>query len=121
MDDNEVIELLDRWRLWSRLNNSELGFKTSQMVQLSKCSDGLPQRNLDRNDQDCERLDAAISSMPKKMSKLIKLKYLYGWINRDTAKALDMNINTFKILAVQCRAWLAGRLSQQNTKQNKKL
>ncbi len=104
--------LLDRWRAWSQ-DKDNLGFKSRTienrlMVEGANSSRG---KGETIEDPGCEVLDSVISSMPEKMHKTIKLKYLYGWRNKDTAKKLKMTTSSFKIFLVRCRAWLCGRLS----------
>lgn len=114
MGEEELERLLDRWREWSSGGSSGLGFK-NRSIEHQLMIEGAITRLTGSNvteDPECERLDAAISNMPARMHKAVKLKYLFGWTNKDASKAMKMPLPTYKILMVRCRSWLCGRLSE---------
>lgn len=113
MEERELELLLDLWREWSHSNDFGLGFK-SKTIESELMVSGAVTRitgSHTMESPECERLDAAISKMPDRMKKAIKLKYLFGWTNKDAAKAMRIAIPTYKQLTFRCRAWLCGRLS----------
>ena len=113
MDDRELENLLDRWRDWSS-DGARTGFKT-RTIEHQLMIEGAVTRTTGshvKEDPECERLDAAISAMPLNMHKAIKLKYLFGWTNKDAAKVFKMAIPTYNQLMQRCRAWLCGKLTR---------
>lgn len=115
MDDRELQNLLIRWRKWSRTHNA-LGFK-SISVEYRLMREGVTDKvtgSYEIEDIECEILDIAISKMPKSMKKIIKLKYLFGWTNKDAAKTQSMSLASYKTILITSRAWLCGHLTNQN-------
>lgn len=114
MEERELDLLFDRWRAWSHSDNFGIGFK-SYVIEHQLMIEGAVTRVTGGTvieDEECERLDAAISKMPPTMKKAVKLKYLFGWTNKDAAKAMRMAIPTYKQLNQRCRSWLCGRLTE---------
>lgn len=113
MDDRELDNLLDRWRDWSS-DAAQTGFKT-RTIEHQLMIEGAVTRTTGsqvKEDPDCEKLDAAVSAMPTQMHKAVKLKFLFGFTNKDAAEALKMAIPTYKSLIQRCRAWLCGKLTE---------
>ena len=112
MDERELDILFDRWRDWSS-DGSQTGFK-NKTIEYQLMTQGVVTRSTGSNvkeDPECEKLDAAISAMPKQMHKAVKLKFLFGFTNKDASKELKMPLPTYKSLIQRCRAWLCGRLT----------
>jgi len=112
MEERELDILFDRWRDWSS-DGEQTGYKT-KTIEYQLMTEGAVTRSTGSNvkeDPDCEKLDAAISAMPKQMHKAVKLKFLFGFTNKDASKALKMPLPTYKSLIQRCRAWLCGRLT----------
>ena len=113
MDDRELQNLLTRWRTWSRSTSNGIGWSYST-IEYRLMLEGVTQSvtgSRDKEDPECEVLDSAISRMPKKMKKIIKLKYLFGWLNKDSAIELNMSLTSYKNTLIQSRAWLCGHMS----------
>jgi len=113
MTDNELQNLLVLWREWSQSSNSCLGYSNST-IEYRLMSQGITAKitgSKDFENKDCEILDFAISKMPQRMKKIIKLKYLFGFLNKDAAKTLNMSLAGYKSFLIQSRAWLCGHLS----------
>lgn len=118
MDDRELQNLLTRWRAWSCSGGNGLGFSNSTVEHRLMCQ-GVTDKvtgSHDLEDEECEVLDCAISNMPSRMKKVIKLKYLFGWLNKDAAKTLNMSLASYKSFLIQSRAWLCGHLSNSKIK-----
>jgi len=116
MDDKELQNLLIRWKIWSKISNNILGFSNST-VEHRLMVGGITDKitgSFENEDSQCEILDCAISKMPVRMKKVIKLKYLFGWLNKDAAKTLNMSLASYKSYLIQSRAWLCGNLSNLN-------
>jgi DNA-directed RNA polymerase specialized sigma24 family protein len=112
MEEKELEILFDRWRDWSS-DGSQTGFKT-RTIEYQLMIEGAVTRSTGSNvkeDPECEKLDAAVSAMPQQMNKAVKLKFLFGFNNKDGAKALKMAVPTYKNLIQRCRSWLCGRLT----------
>lgn len=112
MEEHELERLLDLWREWSHSAPSG-GFK-NRTIEHQLMIEGAITRATGSHtleSPDCERLDAAISKMPDRMKKAVKLKYLFGWTNKDAAKAMHVSIPTYKQLTYRCRSWLCGQLT----------
>lgn len=113
MDDKQLQALLMRWRNWSRSNFDELGYKSVtveyELMKSGNISKQTGSKTIE--DKECEELDKAIAVMPHKMKKIIKLKYLFHWLNKDAAKVLGMSLPSYKNQIVLCRSWLCGKLS----------
>lgn len=113
VDERELDHLLDRWRDWSS-DGFNTGYKT-RTIEHQLMIEGAVTRSTGSNvkeDPDCEKLDAAISMMPSNMKRAIKLKYLFGFTNKDAAQTLKLPLPTFKSLIQRCRAWLCGKLTE---------
>jgi len=113
MEESDLDVLFDRWRDWSS-DGAQTGFKT-RTIEHQLMIEGAVTRATGSNikeDPECELLDAAISKMPHQMKKAVKLKFLFGWTNKDAAKALHMAQPTYKQLIQRCRSWLCGKLTQ---------
>ncbi len=112
MEETELEILLDLWREWASTTPTG-GFKKrsieSQLMIEGVITRGTGSHTLES--PDCERLDAAIAKMPDKMKKAIKFKYLFGWTNKDAAKAMKMSLPTYKQFTYRCRSWLCGKLT----------
>ncbi len=116
MCEREMEKLLDLWREWADAC-SQGGFKT-RTIEHQLMIEGAITRTTGSNTLEspaCEQLDAAISKMPDRMKKAVKLKYLFGWTNKDAAKTLKMSISSYKNFTVRCRKWLCNEFSGENT------
>lgn len=114
MEERELERLLDLWREWSQSNCTGMGFK-NRTIEHQLMIEGAVTRATGSNvmeSPECERLDAAISKMPPQMKKVIKLKYLFGFTNKDAAKTMRMAVPTYKNLTYRCRSWLCGILTR---------
>ncbi len=113
MEERELEKLLDLWREWSQSNCTGTGFK-NRTIEHQLMIEGAITRATGSHvmeSPDCERLDAAISKMPPQMKKVIKLKYLFGFTNKDAAKAMRMTTTPYKNLVSRCRSWLCGMMT----------
>ena len=113
MDERDLDRLLDRWREWSQSNCTGMGFK-NRTIEHQLMIEGAVTRATGSHvieDPACEILDSAISKMPPQMKKVVKLKYLFGWTNKDAAKVMHMSVPTYKQLSFRCRSWLCGKLT----------
>lgn len=114
MDDKELQTLLVRWRIWSQSNYDSLSY-SSTSIEYKLMNEGMVIRstgNITIEDVECESLDHAISKMPKRLKKIIKMKYLFKWLNKDAAKALSISMPSYKDRVVQSRMWLCGKLTK---------
>jgi len=117
MDDQELQALLVRWRNWSQCH-SDLGFK-SITIEYKLMREGVTNKvtgSHEIEDTDCEILDCAISRMPNRMKKVIKLKYLFGWTNKDAARTVKMSLAGYKTYLISSRSWLCGHMSNSKIK-----
>lgn len=113
MDDKDLQILLKRWREWSNSDFGALGY-CSNTIEFTLMNEGMVIKstgNTYSDNPDCELLDHAIAIMPKNLKKIIKMKYLYGWTNKDAALTLKMALPTYKDLIMRSRMWLCGKLS----------
>jgi len=117
MTDRELQIILDRWREWSQLGIAgSSGYKTRTiehqlMIEgaLTKITGGFVV-----DDPECELLDSAIATMPIRMKKTIKLKYLFNFTNKDASLALKMTLSTYNRYVVRCRDYLGRALSKKS-------
>jgi len=112
MDEQTIEKLLDLWREWSSTSSTG-GFK-NRTIEHQLMIEGAITRATGSHTLEspaCERLDAAISKMPDRMKKAVKLKYLFGWTNKDAAKAMKMSIPSYRQFTNRCRSWLCGKLT----------
>jgi len=112
MNEKELEKLLDLWREWS--SSSQTGGFKNRTIEHQLMIEGAITRTTGSHTMespDCERLDAAISKMPDRMKKAVKLKYLFGFTNKDGAKAMRMPIPTYRKFTDRCRIWLCAKLS----------
>jgi len=113
MEEQDLEKLLDLWREWSQSNINGSGFK-NRTIEHQLMIEGAVTRATGSHvleSPDCERLDAAISKMPDRMKKAVKLKYLFAWTNKDAAKAMKMSVPTYKQFTTRCRSWLCGKMT----------
>ncbi len=114
MDDNELKMLLIQWREWSRSSNESLGYN-SKSIEYTLMKEGMVIKATGSNvseNIECELLDHAIALMPQKLKKIIKLKYLFHWLNKDAAKTLGMSVPSYKDHVIRSRMWLCGKLTK---------
>lgn len=112
VSEQQIEKLLDLWREWSHSSPSG-GFK-NRTIEHQLMIEGAITKATGSHTMEspaCERLDAAIAKMPDRMKKVIKFKYLFGWTNKDAAKAMGIAIPTYKQLAGKSRTWLCGQLT----------
>lgn len=112
MEEHELETLLDLWRDWS--HSTPMGGFKNRTIEHQLMIEGATTRvtgSHSLESPDCERLDAAISKMPDKMKKAVKLKYLFGWTNKEAAKTMRMSIPTYKQFTYRCRSWLCGKMT----------
>lgn len=114
MDDKELQLLLKTWREWSRSNFESIGYN-SVTIEYKLMKEGMVIKSTGSNvieNPECELLDHAIAIMPYKLKKIIKLKYLFHWLNKDAAKVLGMSVPSYKDHVMRSRMWLCGQLTK---------
>lgn len=112
MEEHEIEKLLDLWRDWS--HSSQTGGFKSRTIEHQLMIEGAITRATGSHvfeSPECERLDSAIAKMPDRMKKAVKLKYLFGWTNKDAAKTMTMSIPAYRQFINRCRSWLCGKLT----------
>lgn len=63
-----------------------------------QCSNQEPQ-----DDDTLVFLDGLIARMPKNLKKIIKLKYLFGWRNKDAAHSMNVGLTKYKETVIKAR------------------
>ncbi len=114
LTDNYLQIILDRWRSWSQSNTIGVsGFK-SRSIEHQLMTEGVLTRitgGFVIEDIECELLDSTIASMPIRMKKAIKGKYLFNFRNKDGAKDLKISVSTYKRFINRCREYLLNEMA----------
>lgn len=113
LSDNDIQICLTIWQRWAATDNHKLSFSSmNYKIGLRDTKSLLLLKNKAEHGRiDSLTLDQAIASMPKKMRKAIKLKYLFGFVDSESAQVLCIHDNDFDHYIFQCRRYLARKLS----------
>lgn len=113
LSDNDIKTCLLMWREWASTDCHKPNFTrvrygnhtTSVARLIPNASDNVI------SNVNCMDIDGAVSKMPKKMRKAIKLKYLFGFADQEAAQVLGIFLNEFDTYMHHCRYWLIKNLS----------
>jgi len=112
MIDSELKILLFEWRKWSQISHNMTSFSSTSPIYGLQAGSARLTGSFETESIQCELLDKSIAIMPNVMKKTIKLKYLYGWTDKDASSRLKMSSAAYKNHVRLSRMWLLGYLTK---------